>query len=51
MHDLSDGVCLSFDQQMKMVGHQAVGVEEEWQPRLLPGQQGKNQCDANLKKL
>ena len=41
MHDLSDGVCLSFDQQMKVVGHQAVGIEEERQPGLLTRQEGK----------
>jgi hypothetical protein len=29
MHDPSDGVLLPFDQQMKVVGHQAVWIEEK----------------------
>src|SRR5262245_44763604 len=39
MHDLADVVFLSFDQEVKVVGHQAVGIKEEWEPSLLPCQQ------------
>jgi hypothetical protein len=39
VHDPTDRVCLSFDQQMNMVGHQTISIEEEGQQRLLCSQQ------------
>src|SRR5437660_9664001 len=41
VHNLPNVICLSFDQEMKMVCHQAIGVEEERQTDLLPSQQRK----------
>jgi len=41
MHHSADWIFAAFDQQVNVVGHQAVGVEVEGQLRLLLGKQGK----------
>jgi hypothetical protein len=41
MHDATDWSCLSLDQQVHMIGHQAVSIEEEWQSTLLNFKEGK----------
>jgi hypothetical protein len=38
LHDPADGVILSFDEQMNVIGHQAVGIEVEREPRFLVGE-------------
>jgi hypothetical protein len=35
LHDSADGVLLSLDQQMNVIGHEAVGVEVEREPGFL----------------
>lgn len=41
MHDAPDGVRLPLNQQMHVIGHEAVGVEKEWQSLLLSFQERK----------
>jgi hypothetical protein len=38
LHNPADGVILPFDQQMNVIGHQAVGIKVEREPRFLVGE-------------
>lgn len=35
LHDPADGVIAPFDEQMDVIGHQAIGIEVEREPRFL----------------
>ena len=39
MHDPANAVRLSLDQQVDVIGHQAIGIKEEWKIGLLHRQQ------------
>ena len=39
LHDAANRICLTLDQQVHMIGHEAVSVNEEWQSSLLDFEQ------------